>query len=203
MNPASKPDPASPQPIALHEHAEDNLRYIRATMENATSFTGVSGRGYILAGLSALIAAWLAARQSSQAAWLLVWMLELLLAAVVALGMTARKASHQGKPLWSSSGRKLLLAFIPAMTAGGVLTLALFLRNNTTLLPGIWLSLYGAGVMTAGVWSVRILPLMGGLFLCAGALVLLTPVPPDLMLGLGFGGLHILFGAILWRNHGG
>lgn len=203
MSPVQKPRSSSPEPVALHEHAEDNLRYIRATMESATSFTGVSGLGYLLAGLSALVAAWLAARQSTQAAWLMVWMLELLLAGGVALGMTAFKANRQGRPLWSSSGRKLLLAFIPAMTAGGVLTLALFLRNDTTLLPGIWLSLYGAAVMTAGVWSVRILPLMGALFLCAGALVLLTPVPPDFMLGLGFGGLHIVFGILVWRHHGG
>ncbi len=203
MSPAQKPRSASPEPVALHEHAEENLRYIRATMENATSFTGVSGRGYFLAGVSAIVAAWLAARQSTQAAWLLVWMLELLLAGGVALGMTAFKANRQGKPLWASSGRKLLLAFIPAMTAGGVLTLALFLRNDTTLLPGIWLCLYGAAVMTAGVWSVRILPLMGALFLSAGSLVLLTPVPPDLMLGLSFGGLHIVFGILVWRHHGG
>lgn len=203
MSPAQKPRSASPEPVALYDHAEDNLRYIRATMENATSFTGVSGKGYVLAGFSALIAAWLAARQSTQAAWLLVWMLEMLLAGGTALCMTAVKASRQGKPLWSNSGRKLLLAFIPAMTAGGVLTLALFLRNDTSLLPGIWLSLYGAAVMTAGVWSVRILPLMGALFLLAGALVLLTPVPSDLMLGLGFGGLHIVFGILVWRHHGG
>ena len=203
MSPAQKPRSASPEPVALYDHAEDNLRYIRATMENATSFTGVSGKGYVLAGFSALIAAWLAARQSTHAAWLLVWMLEMLLAGGTALCMTAVKASRQGKPLWSNSGRKLLLAFIPAMTAGGVLTLALFLRNDTSLLPGIWLSLYGAAVMTAGVWSVRILPLMGALFLLAGALVLLTPVPPDLMLGLGFGGLHIVFGILVWRHHGG
>jgi len=203
MSPAQKPRSASPEPVALYDHAEDNLRYIRATMENATSFTGVSGKGYVLAGFSALIAAWLAARQSTHAAWLLVWMLEMLLAGGTALCMTAVKASRQGKPLWSNSGRKLLLAFIPAMTAGGVLTLALFLRNDTSLLPGIWLSLYGAAVMTAGVWSVRILPLMGALFLLAGALVLLTPVPSDLMLGLGFGGLHIVFGILVWRHHGG
>jgi hypothetical protein len=190
-------------PDSLQQHAADNLRFIRATMESATAFTGVSGKGYVLAGVSAVFAAWLAAQQESPATWLGVWMLELLLAGSVALALTMAKTEKQGKSLWSASGRKLLLAFIPAMTVGGVLTLTLFLRNDLALLPGIWLSLYGAAVTTAGAHSVRIVPVMGIAFIVLGAAVLLLPLPPNLMLGAGLGGLHIVFGILLWRNHGG
>lgn len=172
-------------------------------MESATAFTGVSGKGYVLAGVSALIATWLAAQQATALTWLGVWMLELLLAGSVALLMTLHKSEQQGKSLWSASGRKLLLAFIPAMGVGGVLTLALFLRGDLTLLPGIWLSVYGAAVTTAGAHSVRIVPVMGGCFMLLGALTLLLALPADLLLGLGFGGLHIVFGLLLWRHHGG
>jgi hypothetical protein len=194
---------SSSQPDSLQQHAADNLRFIRATMESATAFTGVSGKGYVVAGVSALFAAWLAAQQASQVTWLGVWMLEMLLAGSVALALTAAKTEKEGKSLWSASGRKLLLAFIPAMAVGGVLTLALFLRNDMSLLPGIWLSIYGAAVATAGAHSVRIVPVMGIAFIVLGAAVLLFPLPPDLMLGLGLGGLHIVFGVLLWRNHGG
>src|SRR5690606_23349653 len=188
---------------SLNQHAEENLRYIRSAMESASSFTGVSGKGYVLAGISAAIAAAVAGQQLTADAWLLVWMLELVLAAAMGLGLTVRKANRQGMPVWSHSGRKLLLAFLPAMTAGALLTLSFYLHETIELLPGIWLSLYGAAVMTAGLWSVRIIPLMGICFLLLGALVLLTPVPGDLMLGLGFGGLHVIFGSILWRYYGG
>ncbi|MDP1932390.1 MAG: hypothetical protein Q8L60_13135 [Gammaproteobacteria bacterium] len=190
-------------PIALHQHAEDNLRYIRATMESATSFTGVSGLGYVMAGLSALPAAWLAARQPDAAGWLVIWMLELVLASGVALALTACKAVKQGGSLASPSGRKLLLAFLPAMAAGGLVTLSFFLSGHVALLPGIWLSLYGAAVMTAGAWSVRIIPVMGGMFMVFGAVTLLGPVSGDFMLALGMGGLHIIFGILIWRHHGG
>jgi hypothetical protein len=45
---------------------------------------------------------------------------------------------------------------------------------------------------------------MGAGFLAIGALALLTPVAwADLWLGAGFGGLHIVFGAIIARRHGG
>lgn len=200
MSPEPRPRNA---PVALHEHAQDTLRYIRATMESATAFTGVSGLGYVLAGLSALPAAWLAARQASEQDWLLVWMLELLLAGTVALALTANKALRQGRSLTSPAGRKLLFAFLPAMLAGGLVTLSFFLSGHVALLPGVWLSLYGAAVMTAGAWSVRLIPLMGALFLLAGAVTLLLPVSGDVMLALGMGGLHIVFGLIIWRHHGG
>lgn len=196
--PESKSDP-----IALHQHAEDNLRYIRATMESATSFTGVSGLGYVVAGLSALPATWLAARQADEAGWLAVWMLELVLASGLAFALTAYKAVKQGSSLVSASGRKLLFAFLPAMVAGGLVTLAFYLSGHVELLPGIWLSLYGAAVMTAGAWSVRIIPVMGGTFMVFGAVTLLAPVSGDLMLALGMGGLHVIFGSYIWRHHGG
>lgn len=199
----SSPSRPRSQPDSLQQHAADNLRFIRATMESATAFTGVSGKGYVLAGVSALFAAWLAAQQPSQETWLGVWMLEMVLAGSVALALTAAKTEKEGRSLWSANGRKLLLAFIPAMLIGGVLTLALFLRRDLSLLPGIWLGIYGAAVTTAGAHSVRIVPVMGIAFMVLGAAVLLLPLPTDLMLGLGLGGLHIVFGILLWRNHGG
>lgn len=200
MSTSSRP---KSDPDSLQQHAADNLRFIRATMESATAFTGVSGKGYVLAGVSALFAAWLAAQQDSEATWLGVWMLELVLAGSMALALTMAKTEKQGKSLRSASGRRLLLAFIPAMAVGGILTLALFLRNDLALLPGIWLSLYGAAVTTAGAHSVRIVPMMGIAFMVLGAAALLFPLPGDLVLGAALGGLHIVFGTLLWRNHGG
>lgn len=200
MTPLSK---QQREPLALHEHAQENLRFIRAAMESTTSFTGVSGLGYILAGISALLATWFAARQGSEGAWLAVWMGDLILAALVAFSLTAKKAFTQGSSLLSASGKKLLLAFLPTMLVGGVLTLSFWLNNRVSLLPGIWLCLYGAAVMTAGAWSVRLVPIMGAMFLGLGALALLAPVSGDLLLAIGFGGLHILFGFIIRSKYGG
>ena len=172
-------------------------------MESTTAFTALSGFGYILAGATALFASWYAAQQGSESGWLSVWMSELLLAVLVVLGLTARKATQQGSSLLSASGRKLLLAFLPAMLVGAVLTLSFLLNDRVALLPGIWLSLYGAAVMTAGAWSVRLIPVMGAAFLILGALTLLTPLSADLLLGIGFGGLHIVFGCVIWSRYGG
>lgn len=190
-------------PVSLHERAADNLRYIRETMERATSFTAISGSGYVLVGVTAVVAAIVAAAQPTRELWFLVWVAELLLAGVLSVGMTARKARAMGVPLRSHTGRKLILAFAPPMTVGAVLTAAIWLGGGYDLLPGIWLSLYGAGVMTGGAYSVRAIPLMGAAFIVLGAIGLLGPISGDLLLGAGLGGLHIVFGLLVWRRYGG
>ena len=197
-------DPVPEQPpLKLHERAAENLRYIRETMERATSFTAISGAGYVLAGLTAFAAAFVATAQPTQERWLLVWVAELLLAGALSVGMTVRKARSMGVPLRSHTGRKLILAFAPPMAVGALLTLAIWQGGGYDLLPGIWLSLYGTGVMTGGVYSVRAIPLMGAAFIALGGVALLGPVPGDLVLGLGLGGLHVLVGGLVWRRYGG
>lgn len=198
-----KHDRPNAAPTSLHGVAADNLRYIRATMESATAFTGISGKGYVLAGLTAFVAAWIAAQQTTPLLWLSVWLLEAVLACSVTLLLSADKARTQGKSLWSGSGRKLLFAFLPTLAVGAVVTLAFHLQGNTMLLPGLWLILYGAGVMTAGAHSIRPIPLMGLLFIMLGSVQLLGLAPMTLTLALGFGGLHLAFGILIWRQHGG
>ena len=191
------------RPVALHERAADNLRYIRETMEQATSFTAISGLGYILVGVTATGAAWLASLQPSPGAWLAVWMVELGLAAVIAVGTTAWKARSQDVAMRSHAARKLILAFTPPMVVGGLLTVAAFASGERSLVPGIWLGLYGAGVMTGGAYSVRVIPIMGAALIGLATVALLAPVPGDLLLALGLGGLHVIFGLVIWRRYGG
>ena len=88
--------------------------------------------------------------------------------------------------------------------AGLVVVAAIAAAGAWSLLPGSWLLLYGAGVVSGGAFSVRIIPLMGLTFMAVGAAALLAP--PELAtasMAAGFGGLHILFGVVIWRKHGG
>lgn len=200
---STRPSPRRPAPVALHERAAENLRYIRETMDRATSFTAVSGPGFVLAGLTAAAAAALAALQPTPERWLGVWLADLVVAGGIAVGATARKAQAQGVPLGSHLSRKLMLAFSPPMVVGALLTAAAVAGAHWWLLPGTWLGLYGAAVMTAGAHSVRAIPVMGAALIALAAGALFVPAAGDLLLGVGLGGLHIVFGVLIWRRYGG
>lgn len=203
MNEPVRMEPKNP-PIALHERAMDNLSFIRQTMERAASFTAVPGWGGVAIGVTALAAAGVASLQPTSARWLLVWLVTAAVATLIAASTLALKARRAQVPLSTGPGRKFLLSFLPPVTAAIALTAALYASGATALLPGLWLLSYGAAVVTAGTFSVRVVPLMGTAFMVLGALALATPAPwADAWMAAGFGGLHVVFGLLIARRHGG
>jgi hypothetical protein len=85
-----------------------------------------------------------------------------------------------------------------------VLTFFLVRAGMQSALPPTWLLLYGAGIVTGGAFSVPLVPVMGVCFMAMGALAVMAPVVwGNGFLAAGFGGLHILFGALIARRHGG
>jgi hypothetical protein len=192
------------EPVPLHARAIDDLQFIRQTLERATAFTAVPGVAGVLMGVTALAAAWLAMRQATPAAWLAVWIAEAAVAVVIAAAGIILKARRAGLPLLSGPGRKFLLSFLPPVATAVLLTPALYQAGAAEAIPGLWLLLYGAGVITAGTFSVRVVPLMGLAFMLLGAAALLSPPSAgNAFLGAGFGGLHIGFGAVIARRYGG
>jgi hypothetical protein len=154
-------------------------------------------------GASALPAAWLAARQGSQAMWLTVWLVEAVFASSVGIAATQNKAQRTGVPLTSGPGRKFALSFLPAVVAGAVLTFVLYQSGLSRILPGTWLLLFGAGVVSAGALSVAVVPAMGTCFMLLGVAALMFPAWGNLWMALGFGGLHLGFGFSIARRYGG
>ncbi len=182
----------------------DDLRFIRDTMERSVAFTAVSGWGTVLLGGTALAAAALAARQSSSFAWLRVWLAEGLLAVVIGLLACTFKANRRGLPLFSGPARKVALGLAPPLVAGAFLTFLMVRSGLESALPALWLLLYGAGIMTGGSFSVPIVPVMGMCFMLLGGLAVLGPANwGNGFLAAGFGGLHIIFGWLIARRHGG
>ena len=193
---------SAPQP--LHDRALDNLRYIRQTMERAGEFTAVPGWGQVTVGVTALGAAALAAAQPTRLAWLVVWLAEALLAVGIGGWTMVRKARAGNASLLTGPGRRFVFAFLPPLAVGALLTVALYFGGLPGAIPGTWLLCFGTGVMTGGAFSVRVVPVMGLAFMVAGTVALFAPASwADWCLAAGFGGLHIVFGTIIARRHGG
>lgn len=201
--PSALPD-RSPEPLPIHGQAIADLRYIRSTMERAGAFTAISGWGLVVAGVSALGAALVAAGQPTREAWLGTWLAEATLALIVSLWASSRKARASLLPLLNGPGRMFVFSFAVPMTVGALLTVASLGEPLAGRLAAIWLLLYGAGIATGGAFSVRIVPTMGLAFVLLGAAALFSPAGwGNAYLAAGFGGLHIVFGVMIARQHGG
>ena len=193
-----------PEPPALRDRAAENLRFIRDTMERASAFTVVSGWAQIGVGLLAMGAALLAAHQGAVEAWLAVWIVTAALSLVVGAWALARKARAAGLRVLASPVRLRALSFATPVAAAAGLTVALYRADAVGVIPGMWLLLYGAALVTGGLTAVRILPVMGICFMALGVATLVTPAGwSDVLMASGFGGLHIGFGAVIVRRYGG
>jgi len=182
----------------------DNLRFIRETMERATAFTAVSGWALVIVGCSAFAAAWIASRASSPMLWVWVWLAEALLSLGIAGGGSFRKASASRLPWFSMPGKRFALSFSPPMAVGALLTFVLCRTELYSALPGVWMLLYGAGIVTGGAFSVPVVPVMGLCFMIEGAAALFLPAAMgDWLMAAGFGCLHVVFGVIIARRYGG
>lgn len=196
--------PVRAEPISLHTHAMDNLRFIRETMERAGSFTAVPGWGGFAMGVSALGTTWIAARQPSVEAWLIAWFLGGMFAIALGAAAMTYKARSAQEQVLSAPARKFALSFAPPLLVGALLTLVLYRAHLAGTIPGMWLLMYGTGVVTGGAFSVRIIPVMGLCFMALGSVALFCPLSwGSVFLAAGFGGLHMIFGAIIARRFGG
>ena len=129
----------------------------------------------------------------------------ILLAAGLLLGAPVRgSAQTPGATKHASGpGRKAVFSLSPPIIAGGLLTIVLFRAGLTNAIPGVWLLLYGTGVITGGMFSVPVVPIMGLCFMMLGAVALFLPEFVNWFMAAGFGGLHIVFGVIIARKYGG
>ena len=207
MTPGQPPLPSgAPQgpPEPLHARAMDDLRYIRETMEGAASFTSLSGWGGAIIGLTAFPAAFLASQAPTHRAWMWTWLVEAVIGVLIGAGMTARKARRARQPLFGGPGRKFALTFATPLVAGAILTIPLYYGGFISILPGTWLLLYGTAFATAGAFSVSAVPVMGLSFMVVGTAALAAPAAwGDALMAAGFGAVHVVFGALIARKHGG
>lgn len=192
----------APEPLA--GRAADNLRYIRQAMERSSTFTSIPGAGGVGMGVVALIASAVASRQPIGDGWLVTWLIAALSAAVIGLVTMALKARRAGSPLTGATARRFALGMAAPFVAGAAITYALWVVRSFTVMAPAWLLLYGAGVLTGGIFSVPIVRAIGVCFMTLGLAAIATPPEwGNVWLAIGFGGMHAAFGIYIARNHGG
>jgi hypothetical protein len=188
----------------MHEHAISNLRFIREAMERASAFTSIPGWGGVAVGVTALGAAVLAQRVVYRREWLYIWLAEAVLAAIIAGATMAQKARRANVSFTGAPARRFFMSYFAPIIAAAMLTLMLWRVGFRGMMPATWLLLYGVSFVTSGAFSIRIVLLMGVLFMLLGIGAIFAPLAiANVLLGVGFGGLHVIFGFIIARSYGG
>src|SRR5512147_93510 len=165
--PAASAPPEAPEEaphLPISDRAMENLRFIRDTMERAGAFTAVPGWGGVGMGVTALIAALIASQQPTVERWMLTWVAEGWLAFAIGGIAMVRKAAAGSTPIGSKPGRRFVLAYIPPILVGGLLTVVLYRAALSALRRGCWLGLSGGAGVAGGALSVPVVPVMGACF---------------------------------------
>ena len=191
--------------------AHENLLYIRKTLEAAGQLTAVSGTALIATGIIALAGAavngWITGAPwavSEPRLALTVWGIVLALSLTVVLFGMYRKSLQQCTPIRPPLLRRLLWSLCPSLFVGALLTGLVVHSDKMHWLPVIWLGCYGAAVTNGGQVSIPPVRNMGLCFLMMSAGAAWSPEEAGLAwLALGFGWLHIVYGAYIARRYYG
>ena len=195
------------RPVPIESRALGTLSYIRASIDSASSLA-VPGLAGIVMGAIGAAAALLTYVPAIGSYWLTVWLVAACVAFLLGGALVARQVSQRGGSLISGPFKKFLMCLCPTLLAGAVLTLVLSLAEMQRLIPGTWLLLYGCAVVAASTAtnsrSQLIVASMGALFILLGGTAFALPASAHtLLLGAGFGGLHLISGILIGRvNHG-
>ena len=190
---------------AIHDHALHSIRTIREAMERSTAFTSIPGWGGCAIGVTAIVTAFFASNFVLQPRlWVMTWLADGVVAVTIAGVMMYTKARRAGVSLTAGPARRFFISYSAPLIAAALITLALVRASMFEPLPAVWLLLYGASFISSGSFSIRVVPVMGIFFMVLGLAACFVPLPfGNLLMGAGFGVLHIVFGFIIARSYGG
>jgi hypothetical protein len=184
------------QALADIRHAIDrSTRYstfsaLSGFLAGAAAFIGSGGCGYYKSFVGARADDW---------NFVYVWAAVFTFAAVQHAALTAFKARRRGEAIWTPIARTAFLALLGPGLAGVLASFIFAFASDFQYLTGLWLTLYGCGLWSVSFFAPRFLRWLGCAFGVLGILawgLKDSQCVPGLFLGLGFGGLHTIFGFI-------
>ena len=202
-------DPAVllPTPLAQDE-ALRALAEIRSVVDRSTRYSTFSAMsGFIAAGAafvgSGVCGAFPFAGTQPDKGWTFaaVWAGVFATAMLALAILTTLKARRRGEPVWTPIARTAFAALLGPGIAGVAGSLVLAQLGRFDLLPGLWLLLYGVGLWAVSFFAPLFLRWLGMCFMLLGLCAWLRMDAAPLWLGLGFGGLHCVFSAVVLARY--
>ncbi len=201
------------------------LQDIKRIMERSSRFISLSGWSGIAAGACALVGAWLAAgrlheyKLSAHAGdadgyrgWseardvlsvqLLVIAGGVLFAAVVlAFLFTYIRSKRNNLPIWDKTAKRLLWNTLLPLLAGGIVILKTIEMGHYLVVAPLCLVFYGLALVNGSKYTLGEVKYLGYGQILLGLVNLWMPGYGLVFWAAGFGGLHILYGIVMWWKY--
>ena len=202
----------------------ETLDDIKRMMERSSRFISLSGLSGISAGICALVGAWLAHKyiftfqESIQNevlpgemragdSWILFNNLfliavgTLVVAILSAFIFTWMKSKQQGIPIWGKSARRLLFNLSLPLAVGSIFLLRLIHFGNFAFIAPGCLIFYGLALINASKYTLNDIRYLGYLQIVLGIINLWFVGYGLYFWAIGFGILHIVYGAFMWWKY--
>lgn len=196
---------------------EETLTEIRHLMERSSRFISLSGFSGIFAGVYALIGALVAyyylggaidpdtTSDSFDSGVLIFLTVDALLVMVLAIGtgilLTTKRAKKDGNSLLDAAAKKLIINLAIPLLTGGVFCIALIYQGNTHYVAPAMLVFYGLALVHASKYTRDVVRSLGMADVALGLIALFMPGYGLVFWTLGFGILHIAYGAYMYNKY--
>ena len=197
----------------------NDISEIKSMMNRSSRFISLSGLSGILAGIYALIGAYLAYQTiyfdtSEMGSYKTLIISEyavikllaiaatvLFLSVLTGILLTLRKAKNQGEKIWDSSSKRLLINFLIPLITGGIFILFLIEKNYFSLIAPLTLIFYGLACINASKYTLGDVRYLGLTFLILAFISLWFIGYGLLFWALGFGFCHIFYGSLMYFKY--
>ena len=202
----------------MDEYLKD-IQDIKSLMENRARFLSLSGLSGILAGLYALIGAYIGfqmAVNSQTTAYkdlrngflspivlklLAVAAVVLFLSLITAYFFSSRKAKKRNESLWNKASINALKAFLVPLVTGGIFGLVLLAKGHLALIGPITLIFYGLALYSASRYTYRDVATLGLIEISLGLVSMFFVGEGVYFWAMGFGVMHIIYGTIMYYKY--
>ena len=209
------------------EHQQDQLdaiKDIRSMMERSSRFLSLSGLAGIVVGLIAIagviVAYQFLGMQFNEPGYytliinvdgslnhtvyqflLTELILLLVVALVVAITLSMRKASAKALPIWDATAKRLVINMAVPLVAGAIFCCILLFHGHVALILPTTILFYGLAIFNASKYTLHDIRSLGVMEILLGLIAAFYVEYALLFWALGFGVLHIAYGLYIYFKY--
>lgn len=187
------------------DKALESVNEIKELMEKSSKFVSLSGITAVLAGVYALVGAYVVGNLlnsgNNREEIVMTASLVLIVSAITACVLSWYKARKTGQKLFSKLTYRIAWNLAFPMLAGGLFCIALLLHENYELISSVMLLFYGLSLVNVSKYTYSNVAWLGYVFVCLGIVDSFFEGYELLFWTIGFGGFHILYGVLFYLQY--